>query len=354
MNANWMRVATAAVFAAMISLAAEAAPPAPDYAQVGAWAALPDMQDGADSVPEGSGAVDRQATAKVDVFFIHPTSFVGFFQSNAAYDESGGTKEKIDVGMMRYQASAFNGCCRVYAPRYRQASLMLLVRDSTGQGPALDVAYGDVLNAFEYFLEHYNKGRPFIIASHSQGSILGMRLLQERIAGTPLQKRMVAAYLVGSLLPADIEKKGIPICATPEETGCAINWNSVARGASDERRRETAAIWLDGKWQHIGGRRVVCVNPLNWLKDGDAPASSNLGAEPGGNKTGPLAPVVTHLTGATCDDSRLFVDIPEDAKAFTKAALPGGIYHVIDYGLFYMNIRQNAEARVAAYLAKPH
>ncbi len=41
---------------------------------------------------------------------------------------------------------------------------------------AFDLAYEDLKTAFENYLKHYNKGRPIIIASHSQGSLHALRL----------------------------------------------------------------------------------------------------------------------------------------------------------------------------------
>ena len=48
-------------------------PPESDYADANNWAALPTKKDAADRVPKGSPFHDEQASAKADVFFIHPT-----------------------------------------------------------------------------------------------------------------------------------------------------------------------------------------------------------------------------------------------------------------------------------------
>ena len=65
----------------------------------------------------------------------------------------------------------FNACCAVYAPRYRQANGRAFTHpDAKGQ-PALDLAYSDVERAFERFLAQTDD-RPFLIASHSQGTQL--------------------------------------------------------------------------------------------------------------------------------------------------------------------------------------
>jgi hypothetical protein len=153
------------------------------------------------STPLGSSAID-EASAPADVFFIHPTSYLKNDVWNAAYDLHGAYDEPILLG----QLSAFNGCCRLYAPRYRQASLV-----AQGKSPAaVQLAYADVARAFRYYIDHENHGRPFIIASHSQGSRLAVELLQSEILGSPLQQRLVAAYVIGAFAPSNFGERGLP------------------------------------------------------------------------------------------------------------------------------------------------
>ncbi|WP_374572270.1 DUF3089 domain-containing protein [Phenylobacterium sp.] len=330
-----------------------APPPSPDYKDPAAWAARPETADGADVTPPDAGAVNRQATARVDVFFIHPTTYLSSDSWNAPFDASGRTGRQVDEGVLRFQASAFNGAGRVFAPRYRQASITAFTHPGADSEAAIDLAYQDVRRAFDAYIAHDNHGRPFILAGHSQGSLHAMRLLQERIAGTALQRQLVAAYLVGSSLPEAIEQAGIPICRQPAQTGCVINWNSVRAGAGDARRRGQALIWLEGRYQPIGGRPLVCVNPLSWRKDGEAPAALNLGALPVHGPGQPLEHPKPGLTGARCRDGLTEVTIPLRERAgFSDALTRIGSYHVFDYNLFYMNVRQNAELRTAAYLRR--
>ena len=157
---------------------AEATPPvAPDYSQPQSWAALPDRQDAADVLP-GGDVQDRQAAAEVDVFFVHPTTFFGTAGWNQSLDDTS-TNALTDTFVLRSQASVYNSCCRIYAPRYRQATIYSFM-DRAGDGkPALQLAYEDVERAFDYFIEHYNQGRPFILAGHSQGSVHVRTLLRE-------------------------------------------------------------------------------------------------------------------------------------------------------------------------------
>lgn len=327
-----------------------AVPPAPDYASPDAWAALPDRDDLADVVPPESGLADRQATAEVDVFFVHPTTYYQDDAWNAAYDEPGATKEFLESGVLRFQAAVYNASARVYAPRYRQATLYSFMGNQPDAYAALTFAYGDVERAFDHFIASMNDGRPFILASHSQGSLHAMKLLQDRIAGTPLAERMIAAYLIGYSIPEELGADGIRACESPTQTGCYLNWNSVTADADTTGWTERSKIWIDGTLQQIAGRKVACVNPLTGTLGGSALAAANDGAEPFSETDEPLRPLVPGLTGAACTDGMLIVDPQTDEDGFTFGALNGD-YHVYDYNLFHMNLREDVARRVAAYKA---
>ena len=342
---------------AAISGCAQAAnsppPAAPDYTRADAWAAWPGRASGADAVPPGLADQALPEAEKADVFFIHPTTYLSNATANARYDEPGVTSTRIDTGVLRFQASAFNACCRIYAPHYRQAALAAFTRkDAAAAIAAYQVAYADVLRAFDYYLAHENQGRPFIIASHSQGSLHAARLLQERVAGQALQRQLVAAYVVGYYVPEEIERTGLPVCRTATQNGCLIDWNTLSEGKSDSARENTRLVWLQGRYQPLQGRKVVCVNPLNWSVDGAAPAALNLGALPGVRAGEDLPPPVPQLTGARCEDGALQVSVPlGKRRGFSDVLTFFGSYHIFDYNLFYTNIRANAKARVSAHHA---
>jgi hypothetical protein len=318
-------------------------PAAPDYSQAQYWAALPEREDLADTVP-GPAVHDAQATAPVDVFFIHPTTYITAASWNQPLPEAK-TDAFTDGYVLRGQASVFNSCCRVYAPRYRQATLFSFM-DSSGNGAqALDVAYGDVERAFDYFLDHNSNGRPFVLASHSQGSRHLAKLLHDRFSASPLVKRLVAAYAIGygitkAELPADV-----PVCASATQTGCVVTWNAVGPHAGS----------------YMPTHDQICVNPLTWRDDGErADFALNTGAVTFGKfeMTGDVAKLVAPRAGhilpgaadAQCVDGRLLVsDIRADG--FDARPLGRDNYHIYDYALFSMNLRENASARVAAYLA---
>ena len=144
-----------------------APPPIPDYALEKNWAALPNKKDSADAVPVNSSEIDNQNVAQADVFYIYPTLNFSRAGWNARVD-SKRLNKRIDKYPIRMQASVFNGSCKVYSPRYRQATFGSFLEKKPGSGKqALDLAYQDVKAAFDYYLNNYNHGRPFIIAGHS-------------------------------------------------------------------------------------------------------------------------------------------------------------------------------------------
>ncbi|ABS64681.1 conserved hypothetical protein [Parvibaculum lavamentivorans DS-1] len=326
-------------------------PPSPDYSLEEAWAALPERDDKADVVPASSEAVDNQASAEVDVFFLHPTTYYGKAGWNARFDEPGFPVDRLENGVLRFQASAFNGCCRVFAPRYRQATVYAFLGKGENEHAALDLAYQDVARAFENFIAERNDDRPFVLAGHSQGALHGSRLLQEKIAGTPLAERMIAAYLIGSALPADLGLSGVVPCASPTDTGCTINWNSVNDAAPRAGWTKEGTTWIGGEYRMIQDAPLACINPLNWIAGGVAEAPENLGSLPFVGSEDKFPAPRPALTGARCEEGMLIVSPPEDAEGFTYGVRSGD-YHIYDYNLFYMNIRANLEERVAAYLQK--
>ncbi|MBK1731417.1 DUF3089 domain-containing protein [Thiococcus pfennigii] len=154
-----------------------------------------------------------------------PTTYLSMRGWNATTDDER-LNHLTDQGPIRLQASAFNSCCRVYAPRYRQAALKsFMSRSPSGRG-ALDMAYEDVRDAFRYFLAHFDEGRPLIIASHSQGSLHAMRLLAEFFDKDPaLRKRLVAAYVIGWPVPCGAFAN-IPPCDRADQTGRFVSWST--------------------------------------------------------------------------------------------------------------------------------
>lgn len=323
-------------------------PPPGSYARAEMWLARPDKPNNpALWTPAGQSPA---ADPKAAVFFIHPTSFLDRSQWNAPLDnaEANGRAELF----LRSQASAFNGVGAVWAPRYRQATFGAFLTSKAEAEKAIDFAYRDVLAAFEQFLTEAGD-RPIILAGHSQGSLHLSRLLAERIAGTPLSKRIVAAYVVGwpVSITADLPKLGLPACSGPDEAGCILSWQSFSEPADPALIIEAFDATTGFTGLPRKGTPLVCTNPLTGKPNDAAPAEANLGGLMP-SKDFSNATLVPGFVPARCD-GRGFLLIGANPPEMGPYVLqPGNNYHVYDYSLFWASIRRDAERRLAAFQAK--
>jgi hypothetical protein len=322
------------------------APPAPDYTDPRNWSALPERDDAGDRWPTGSPPVDQVAAA-VDVFYVHPTTYVGNAW-NAPTDDPA-LAEATDRVATQIQATAFNACCSVYAPRYRQANGTQFTNPSADGARAFDLAYTDVVRAFEAFQARRGADRPFLLAAHSQGSILAQRLLFEKISGTPLRDQLVAAYLPGGTVTQEGLREAapdIPPCRTTSDLHCVVAWN--ARGP-EYVTNEFAMARSDR-------RTLLCTNPLSWQPDGaPMPADRNLGAVflESDDPSPRLA-----FADAQCVDGTLVIReigaAPRDLPSrILDHVLGAGNHHPIEYQIYFMNIRENAAQRVRGVVRSP-
>jgi hypothetical protein len=328
-------------------------PVAPSFADPAAWSALPTREDVADVALSALPAID-QKTAAADVFYVHPTTYVGSLWNGAIDDAR--LNNDTDRVATRLQASAFNACCAIYAPRYRQANGTVFIAPSADGQRALDVAYSDVAAAFRYYVQHHNLGRPFVVAAHSQGSVLAYRLLREEISGKPLRSQLVAAYIVGAAVTKeDLAKEipDLPACATPEQTGCVIGWN--ARGPGFVPGDFEMILQRPQKEGSQKPGELLCVNPITYRTDGQAAtAAQNQGALFWDSKAPAVMP---GFASAQCQNGTLVVsEIGSAPRDFMSSLLDYVIgkqnYHPIEYQIFYLNLRHNAQQRVASYLKR--
>jgi hypothetical protein len=317
---------------------AEVPPVAPDYARDDAWSALPGRVDAADVAPAAWPAGDQLA-APADVFYLHPTSYLGAHW-NGPFDDPA-LQRASDDGGARIQASAFNACCAVYAPYYRQSNGAAFYAPSPDGDRALDLTFSDVRAAFYAFLDRRGRDRPFLVVAHSQGAVLAERLIAEEIAGTPLRDHLVAAWLAGGTARAS-GIGDVPPCRAADDLGCVIAWNARRPGWV-----ETAFVVAP---RQPGPR--LCSNLLSW--GGPAPASANVGAvfldaadtapKPG-------------FASARCEGDWLMVDevgvAPRDLPSrILDRAVGVGNLHPIEFQLFWGNLRENTGARVRAARSK--
>jgi hypothetical protein len=327
-------------FEAQAPLAANA------YDDPAMWFARPGLaNDTARWRPQGAAA-PAGATPDVAVFFVHPTSLLDRTRWNAALDD----RESQDRARLfvRGMASAFDDAGAVWAPRYRQATFGAFLTDKPEAAQAADAAYHDVSQAFDAFLAGIGADTPIVLAGHSQGASHVLRLLRERIAGTPLQRRVAMVYAIGwpISLEHDLPALGLPGCASEQDAGCIVSWSSFAEPADPgswlDVYRQSAGF--DGKVR--GDSKILCVNPISGIAQGQAPASANLGTlKPNDALTG--GELVPGAVPARCDPrGLLLIGEPPQLGPYV---LPGNNFHVYDIPLFWANLRQDAIRRTSAW-----
>lgn len=303
----------------------------PNYEQLEYWAAHPNKWDPSDTIPLPlkTEAIPEKVA---DVFFLHPTTLTGERENgitNASIDDSA-INRKTDYSSILYQASAFNERARVFAPRYRQAHIAMYgEKDSTVLYSTFNLAYGDVRDAFLYYLKNENRGRPIIIASHSQGTTHATRLIKEFFDGKPLQKQLVCAYLIGMGIKKS-EFKHTPICQDESEAGCFVSWRTFREDYEDG-------------WAKRSDTSIAIVNPVSWKTDTEIVSPS------------------LHQGAILYNLNKIYANTHQTQEEggavwISRPKFPGSFlyksknYHAGDINLFYVDIRKNVSKRIDSYL----
>ncbi|MCF8142976.1 MAG: DUF3089 domain-containing protein [Deltaproteobacteria bacterium] len=356
----------------------------------------------------------ESASQPVDVFFLYPTTYFPNLDSDdhvysAAWNQTieQAQSDPAIQAQVESKASVFyKAGVNLYAPFYRQAAgpnvLEALLwktqpENSDAANTALEIAYEDVENAFDYYLAQYNKDangrpRPFILAGHSQGSNLLLMLLERRFSDPELRRLLVAAYVIGWSVTAD-DMTNYPdlsllgICDSKEQTGCIVTYNTQQNPGDFSQTTPFPT--------GIVQANAYSVNPLTWVatppnetEPAAAPATANLGAvfykfqpppvkpqlgpPPGSQVPGQIEPdwekcliggtevdaiVIVGYTGAQNNHGALVIDpntlpSPGYYQNLNKPynTLPGW-YHNYDYAFFFFNLEQNVIDRIASYMA---
>ena len=253
-----------------------AALPQVDYSKPGNWLCLPGRSDACSTPlpttalnPNGYGSVGRSIVAAnppIDCFYVYPTVSRDPGMNS---DLATGPEER---GATQSQFARFAGVCRTFAPAYRQMTLGAVAAAAAGAdmtGPGA-IAYADVANAWRTYLARHNKGRPFVLIGHSQGSVMLQELIKHEIEGKPVAARMVRAIIPGFNVLVPQGKtvggtfKSTPICTSPGQTGCVMTWVSF-------RERNVPPEGAMFGWSPAPGMTVACTNPgrpgaTGWVK----------------------------------------------------------------------------------------
>ncbi|ADN35603.1 DNA repair and recombination protein RadA [Methanolacinia petrolearia DSM 11571] len=292
-----------------------------DYSDSYNWLSLP--------------GVDKE----VDVFYVYPTVSANESGSMVISDD---VDRALAQGIFEAQASVYEPSANVFAPYYRQMSTgvsMTSADELATDTPEFKQGAADVQDAFEYYIENLNEGRPFIIAGHSQGTMALIELIKNRFGDDEeLRSRMVAAYLIGyTVTDDDLAQAGLTAATGANDTGVVVTYNTQSPTS-------------------VGGPMLMagahCINPLNWKTDDTyASASENLGARFYNDSTGEFIREVANYSDAQINmtSGALMTNIPE-GEELDIGPYPEGVYHRYDYAFWYRNLEQNVKDRIKAYI----
>ncbi|MEO8454538.1 MAG: DUF3089 domain-containing protein, partial [Sphingomicrobium sp.] len=256
----------------------------PDYSKLDAWISHPDVfirtrkaftvrgvpHDPSRWLPPKEVPPDLVPYPRANIFYVHPTTYLERDRWNAPPNPNSDTESRTRL-FVQTQATAFSALGPIWAPRYRQAAYGAFLLRSEDAQKALDLAYQDVAAAFEQFTKETGN-EPVILAGHSQGALHVERLLREKVAGKPIARRIIAAYVIGWPISttADLPTLGLPACRSPEQARCILSWMTFGEPANPDL---ILRPWEKTKGFNGGERRqedMLCVNPITGIQNGAA------------------------------------------------------------------------------------
>ncbi|MDB2633097.1 DUF3089 domain-containing protein [Flavobacteriaceae bacterium] len=302
-------------------------PPIPNYNLESSWAVLPSKY----TEEFKEFASSQLDTLEADVFYVYPTLNTDKEDPrwNAPINDLEQNDKVLNKAVL-YQASALALSGKVYVPFYRQAHIRSFKMFNEGGKTALEIAYADVKKAFEVFLSIYNKGRPIILLSHSQGTRHTMRLIADFFDEKELQNKLVAAYIPGIGVKPNLFKTIKPM-TKPDETGGFVSWNTYKKGYYPKDDKD----WYDGS---------VTTNPITW----DDSKVTTLEQHKG-----------FLYTNKKIYDQALKIEVSDGLVWSSNPKFPMRLfmspiknYHSGDINLFWQDVKENAALRLNTYLSK--
>ena len=303
---------------------AAAAEAAPDYSDAANWAYL-----------------ETENTDKTaDVFFICPSVYGGSDDACNMSLSDADTKESF-VGAINMEKGIYDADSRFFAPYYRQIGLNVYDMPEADREPYLETAYADVRDAFLYYMDNYNEGRPIVLAGFSQGADMCLRLMKDLFDDEALTDQLVACYAIGWRITEEdmAEYPQLKMAAGESDTGVIVSFNSEAEDITD------SLVIPEGT-------KTFAINPLNWKTDSTpADKSQNLGAC-FTDYSGEITSEIPELTGAYIDETRGALKVPDVSPEDYPAGLSiftDGVYHLYDYQFFYRNLQDNVQTRILTF-----
>ncbi|MCR5508159.1 MAG: DUF3089 domain-containing protein [Lachnospiraceae bacterium] len=276
---------------------------------------------------------------EADLFLICPT--VDMNDEFNMSMEDADTKANF-LGALNMERGIYESDTRMYAPYYRQAAMKVYSMTPEEREPYMEYAYDDVSEAFGYYLENENNGRPIILAGFSQGADMCYRLLEEYFYDKEHIDKLVAVYAIGWPCTEALVKEFPQIrpAESADDTGVVISFDCESEDVTDT-------------FITPAGTKAYTINPLSWSTDTEAADRSlNLGAcftDYDGN----INSEEKEFCGCYIDGERGILKVTdvnaEDYPALVPG-LPDGAYHIYDYQFFYRNLEENVGSRIDSFL----
>lgn len=275
----------------------------------------------------------------VDVFYLYPTAWSAAENGPISGAVTDPGMRATAAAVYEKQATAFDTVGNMFAPFYRQTDATAALNMSADERNRLmaDIPFADAKAAFDYYIKHHNRHRPFILVAHSQGSTVMLEaILKDYLAQNPLlMNRLVAAYIIGyGVTRDDLDANPhLRFAQSRFDTGVIISYN-------------TENIDYNGQNPVLlpGG---ISINPVTWTLDEEyAPAALSLGARINGIDYPHYADAIVDKERGVIKNSTTDLELFKigDGKLF-----PPGILHNGDIPLYYYDLRQNAQDRVNAF-----
>lgn len=280
----------------------------------------------------------KDTSKNIDVLFFPPTATSDIDGTGHNMDTSNPKQRQAMDYWYSIGKAIFGESCNFYGPYYSQATMESWARADFPQIYA--VALRDAQAAFDYYMKHYNNGRPFILAGHSQGARIVYSLIKSRI-NSRNYPQMVAAYPIGYRVTADdlAESPYIRPAKGVCDIGVCISYHSAA---------SSQAAMYPGN--------AFSINPLNWKTDTTtAGAALNMGSLFFDNNGKVVKEFTGTITAQIDPRTGCLLVTGLDPDEFFKPYVGGsrfkrGNYHLQDLNIFLRNLQQNVQDRVASYL----
>jgi len=273
---------------------------------------------------------------EADIFIVAPTVDMKS-EYNMPIDDM--NKSRL-VRALNMQKGIYEDNLRMFSPYYPQASFKAYDLTEAEREPYMDIAYSDVSEAFSYYLDYENQGRPIVLFGYSQGAYYIYRLLKDHFCDEALYRQLVAAYAIGwgcTFEEADRYPQIVP-AAGEDDIGCVVSYDAEAP--------EVEETLITPR-----GERHFAINPLNWKTDATpADKAQNKGAVFVTNDLETTE--AAQFCGAYLDTERGVLKVPDvDPAEYSMRPdmLPEGSFHIYDLYFFWNNLKENVGVRLAAY-----